>query len=196
MFCETRKFPVRISSDRTYRNGNSIQKQLVCRRTFSKPIPRTFAQETGTLSRLSSFYMANARSIRNKLDEFSVQLTTNSIDIGAITESWLHHLIDSVYLNIPDYVLHRRDRLDREGGGVCAYVVTGIPCKRRADLEHPVFECMWLWLRPHRLLRPLSGILCGIVYFPEAHAQENRDRVSYIIETLDFVRLAHPHPQF
>ena len=39
---------------------------------------------------------------------------------------------------------------------------------------------MWLWLS------------CGIVYFPEALAQENSDRVSYLIETLDSVRSAHP----
>ena len=37
----------------------------------------------------------------------------------------------------------------------------------------------------HRLPRPLSRIICGIVYLPEALAQENRDRVSYLIETLD-----------
>lgn len=190
---QTRKIPVRISSDSTYRNGNSIQKQLVCRRTFSKPIPRTFAQETRTLSRLPSFYMANARSIRNKLDEFSVQLlTTSSIDIGAITESWLHNHIDSAYLNIPGYVLHRRDRPDREGGGVCVFVTTGIPCTRRVDLEHPVFECMWLWLQLHCLPRPFSGILCGIVYFPEAHVQENRDRVSYINRNIGLCRASAP----
>ena len=76
--------------------------------------------------------------------------------------------------------------------GVCAYVTTGIPCKWRTDLENPVFECLWRWLRSHRLPCPLSGIHCGIVNFPEVHAQKNRDRVSYIIETLDSVRLAQP----
>ena len=138
-----------------------------------------------------SFYLVNARSIKKKLDEFSAQLTTSGMDVRVITESWLHSYIDSAYISIPGYVLYRRDRPDREGGGVCAFVTTGISCMRRTDLEHPVFECMWLWLRPHRLLRPLSGSICGIVYFPEALAQENRDRVSYLIETLDSVRSAH-----
>ena len=31
------------------------------------------------------------------------------------------------------------------------------------DLEHSVLECMWLWLWPDWLPRPLSGIICGIV---------------------------------
>ena len=105
---------------------------------------------------------------------------TSGVDVGVITESWLHSYIDSAYISDPGYVLYRRDRPDREGGGVCAFVTTGILCKRRTDLEHPVFECMWLWLN------------CGIVYFPEALAQENSDRVSYLIETLDSVRSAHP----
>ena len=121
-----------------------------------------------------------------------IKLTTSGVDVGVIMESWLHSYIDSAYISIPGCVLYRRDRLDREGSGVCASVTTGILCKRRTDLEHPVFECIWLWLRPNRLSRPLSGIICGIVYFPEAQAPENRDRVSYLIETLDSVSSAHP----
>ena len=81
--------------------------------------------------------------------------------------------------------MYRRDRPDREGGEVYAFITTGIPCKTRVDLKNPLFECMWLWLRPHRLPRPLSGIICGIVYFPEVLAQDNRDRVTYLTETLD-----------
>ena len=50
---------------------------------------------------------------------------------------------------------------------------------------------MHVWLRPHRLPSPLSGIIYGFVYFPEALAEENRDRVSYLIETLDSNRSAH-----
>ena len=138
-----------------------------------------------------STWLTPDRSRKSSINFFS-QLTTSGVDVGVIMESWLHCYIDSAYISIPGYVLYRRDRPDREGSGVCASVTTGILCKRRTDLEHPVFECIWLWLRPNRLLRPFSGIICGIVYFPEALAPENRDRVSYLIETLDSVRSAHP----
>lgn len=67
-----------------------------------------------------------------------------------------------------------------------------IPFKRRPDLESPEHECMWLWLRPHRLPRPLSGIICGIVYFSEAPAHVQKDRTTHIIETLDSVRATYP----
>ena len=134
-----------------------------------------------------SFYMANARSVTKKFDELTAQL-----DIAIITESWLHVEIDSNFLCIPGYNLTRRDRRDRMGEGVCAFVSSNIPFKRRPDLESPERECMWLWLRPHRLPRPLSGIICGIVYFPEAPAHVQKDRTTYIIETLDSVRATYP----
>ena len=173
------------------RNRNNAQIQPILGGACTRIVPQS-AGQTAKACRLPSFYMVNARSIKKKLDEFSSQLTTSGVDVGAIMESWLHSYIDSAYISIPGYVLYRRDRPDREGGGVCASVTTGILCKRRTDLEHPVFECIWLWLRPNRLPRPLSGIICKIVYFPEALAQENRDRVSYLIETLDSVGSAHP----
>ena len=189
--CERKNVPVTISQNSMTRNRNNAQIQPV----FGGTCTRIFRQSTGQTAkacRLPSFYMVNARSIKKMLDDFSAQLTTSGMDVGVVTESWLHSYIDIAYISIPGYVLHGRDRPDREGGGVCAFVTTEIPCKRRTDLEHPVFECIWLWLRLHRVPRPLSGIICGIVYFPEALERENRDRVSYLIETLDSVRSAHP----
>ena len=163
------------------RNRNNAQIQPILGGACTRIVPQS-AGQTAKACRLPSFYMVNARSIKKKLDKFSSQLTTSGVDVGVIMESWLHSYIYSACISIPGYVLYRRDRPDREGSGVCASVTTGILCTRRTDLEH----------RPNRLPRPLSGIICGIVYFPEALAPENRDRVSYLIETLDSVRSAHP----
>ena len=163
------------------RNRNNTQIQPILGGACTRIVPQS-AGQTAKACRLPSFYMVNARSIKKKLDKFSSQLTTSGVDVGVIMESWLHSYIYSACISFPGYVLYRRDRPDREGSGVCASVTTGILCTRRTDLEH----------RPNRLPRPLSGIICGIVYFPEALAPENRDRVSYLIETLDSVRSAHP----
>ena len=51
---------------------------------------------------------------------------------------------------------------------------------------------MWLWLRPPRLPCPFSGIIVGAMYFPDAPADEQRARASYIIECIDSVKSAHP----
>ena len=45
---------------------------------------------------------------------------------------------------------------------------------------------------PSSSASPLSGIICGVVYFPEALAQVQRDRTTYIIETLDSVKTSYP----
>ena len=53
------------------------------------------------------------------------------------------------------------------GGEICVYLNNAMPCKRRLDLENPIFECLWLILRPKRLPRPLSGIAICVVYHPQ-----------------------------
>ena len=135
--------------------------------------------------------MANARSLEKKFDELTAQLLSTRMDIAVITESWFNDRIDDSVLTIPGYVLQRRDRPTR-GGGVCTFVSSSIPFKRRSDLESPDHECMWLWLRPPRLPRPFSGIIVGAMYFPDAPADEQRARASYIIECIDSVKSAHP----
>ena len=54
--------------------------------------------------------------------------------------------------------IFRKDRPSRRGGGICVYLPQGTYAKRKLDLEHENLECLWLWLRPTRLPRPLSGI--------------------------------------
>ncbi|PFX13909.1 hypothetical protein AWC38_SpisGene21974 [Stylophora pistillata] len=51
---------------------------------------------------------------------------------------------------------------------------------------------MWLWLRPPLLPRPLSGIIVGAMYFPEAPADLQQALVSYIIECIDSVKCPNP----
>lgn len=140
---------------------------------------------------LPSFYLANARSLEKKFDELTAQLLSTRMDIAVITESWFNDRIDDSVLTIPGYVLQRRDRPTRRGGA-CTFVSSSIPFKRKSDLESPDHECMWLWLRPPRLPRPFSGIIVGAMYFPDAPADAQRARASYIIECIDSVKSVHP----
>ena len=49
-------------------------------------------------------------------------ITPSSIDIGFITESWQRgHIPDSV-VSIPNYIIFRKDRTNKEQGGVCICV--------------------------------------------------------------------------
>ena len=79
------------------------------------------------------------------------------------------------------------------GGGVALFISDNIPFKRRQDLENPAFECMWVWLRPHRLQRPLSGIITAVVYCrPDKSAQDRRDLVTYLSDTIDIILFRCP----
>ena len=68
-----------------------------------------------------------------------------------------------------------------------------MPTKRRLDLENPLYECMWLWSRPHRLPRPLSGIMIAAIYNPaDRSSQEQKDIMVYLIDTIDVVCNRYP----
>ena len=56
-----------------------------------------------------------------------------------------------------------------------------------------LMNVMWVWLRPLRLPRPLSGIMFGLVYCPpDATAQKQKDLVEYMIGSVDLIRSVHP----
>ena len=127
------------------------------------------------------------------MDELSPLLNTYPLDVVAITESWLtDDIIDELVL-IDGYKTFRKDRVHGRGGGVCAFVSADIPCKRRQDLEDPSFECMWCWLRPVRLPRKISGLICAILYNPpDTPLPEQNNLVKYMVDKLDVIRTAHP----
>lgn len=143
---------------------------------------------------LPGFWLINSRSLFPKIDELRLRLSTKSTDFVAITETWLNSSIDDNLISINDFIVYRKDRSHCRGGGVGAFVSSCIPSKRRSDLESDRFECLWVWLRPHRLPRPLTGLLCCVVYNPpDTPAQDQDDLRKYIIETVDSVRVNHPH---
>ena len=112
----------------------------------------------------------------------------NRADLVAISDTWLNEQIDSSFVSITGYDLYRLDRLSGRGGGVCAFVSNNIPCKQRLDLKIANYECMWLWLRPYRLPRPLSAILIAVLYCPpDTCADKQREFVHYLSETIDCV---------
>ena len=76
----------------------------------------------------------NARSLANKTSELQALVT--GIDLLAVTETWLKPEIgDCELLPGNDFSIHRRDRIDRVGGGTLLAVRNTILSLRRKDLE-------------------------------------------------------------
>ena len=157
------------------------------------PINNNYPVFKSTTAYLPNFLSTNIRSLFPKMDEFALLLDHLCIDIAAVSETWLHEGIENDILSIPNYNLVRQDRSVGRGGGVCAFVSNSIPYKRWTDLENPLYECLWLSLRPHRLPRKISCIVMGILYSPpDKSAQDQRDTINYLIETLDHARNKFP----
>ena len=106
-----------------------------------------------------------------------------------MTETWFNDDIEGELISIDGYVISRKDRQQSRGGGVSIYLSQHLHLKRRADLECPDMECLWLWLRPTRLPRPLTRIVVGVVYSPPDRNVEEGERLcGHITSTIDTIR--------
>ena len=68
----------------------------------------------------------NARSIINKKNELNIMVEDIDPHIIGITESWSNTDITDAELGLTGYVMFRRDRIGRRGGGVILYVKESI----------------------------------------------------------------------
>ena len=86
----------------------------------------------------------NARSIVNKKNELKIMVEDIDPHIIGITESWANIDITDAELGLTGYVMFRKDRIGRRGGGVILYVKESIQAyeiklERGADCD----EAIW-----------------------------------------------------
>ena len=86
----------------------------------------------------------NARSIVNNKNEFNIMVEDIDPHIIGITESWANIDITDAELGLTGYVMFRKDRIGRRGGGVILYVKESIQAyeiklKREADCDEAVW---------------------------------------------------------
>ena len=82
----------------------------------------------------------NARSIVNKKNELNIMVEDIDPHIIGITESWANIDLTDAELGLSGYVMFRRDRIGRRGGGVILYVKESIQAdeiklEREADCD-------------------------------------------------------------
>ena len=96
-----------------------------------------------------------------KLDQMRTILQMeHKFDIIGLSETWLTPNIDDEHISLANYDIHRKDR-DGRGGGVCVYISSTLPNKRRQDLEEPTLELIWTEIS----VTP-KPILIGVAYRP------------------------------
>lgn len=137
-----------------------------------------------------SLFLSNVMSLTPKIDELRVILESSLIDIAFITETWLKNTIDDNILNIANFNLIRKDRTQGQHGGVCIYLKNTIAFQV-LPLEPTDLEVLWISLRPQRLPRGFSQLVCGVIYHPPG-ANENMI-IDYLSNNLQFIESKYPH---
>jgi hypothetical protein len=106
-------------------------------------------------------------SLVNKIEDLEIVIRNNNADIVCITETWPSANIADSVVDISGYTIVRKDRvMHKRGGGVCAFIKSSIGFEIIEELDNPLFECLWLYLRPPRLPRGFSCIIICIIYHP------------------------------
>jgi hypothetical protein len=78
-----------------------------------------------------SFYLLNPTSLVKSaaIQQLAAELNQLNIGVAIITESWFTEQHTDCFVNIPGYVLYRKDRHKKKGGGVAIYVRNDISSK-------------------------------------------------------------------
>ena len=102
----------------------------------------------------------NARSIINKNNELNIMVDNIKPHIIGITESWANNDITDGELGLAGYVMFRKDRIGRRGGGVLLYIKETIPAyevqlPEQADCN----EAIWC-----KLVTGHKTVTIGVVY--------------------------------
>ena len=131
---------------------------------------------------LPSIFLANVRSIRNKLDEIRLRLTAQrtltSCCCMIFTETWLDSTTPDAAIQLAGRTVYRADRTadsgKKSGGGLCVFL-NNCWCTNASIVEKyccPELELMLLKCRPFYLPREFGIVfICAVYIPPDANAK-------------------------
>ena len=112
----------------------------------------------------------NARSIVNKRNELNIMVEDNDPHIIGITESWATPDISDAEIGMTGYVMFRKDRIGRRGGGIILYIKESIQAYEiKLEKEAECEEAVWC-----NIVTRNSTLTVGLVYrSPNISTYEN-----------------------
>ena len=115
----------------------------------------------------------NARSIINKKTELNIMVDDIKPHIIGITESWANNDITNAELGLEGYVMFRKDRIGRRGGGVLLYIKDTIPAYEvQLHEEADCNEAIWC-----NLVTGHTTVIIGVVYRCPNITKQNNDKI-------------------
>ena len=114
----------------------------------------------------------NARSIINKKTELNIMVDDIKPHIIGITESWANNDITNAELGLEGYVMFRKDRIGRRGGGVLLYIKDTIPAYEvQLQEEADCNEAIWC-----NLVTGHTTVIIGVVYRCPNITKQNNEK--------------------
>ena len=116
----------------------------------------------------------NARSIINKKTELNIMVDDIKPHIIGITESWANNDITNAELELEGYVMFRKDRIGRRGGGVLLYIKDTIPAYEvQLQEEADCNEAIWCNL----VTTGHTTVIIGVVYRCPNITKQNNENI-------------------
>ena len=163
---------------------------------FDKSVPLIQTDTAPSrIKALPRFFLANACSLPNKVDELQYVLQHNNVDIAVITESWLKAEQEET-CQLPEYKSYNKNRQEKDGGGVSVLIKNDIPSSV-IQVDTSNLEIIWISTRPVWLPRTISTIIIAAVYFPPKATADTRDRLTkHIVTTAQMLQSKYTNPAF
>ena len=115
----------------------------------------------------------NARSILNRKNELNIMVDEIKPHIIVITESWTDNDITDAELGLEGYVMFRKGRMGRRGGGVLVYINETIPAYEvKLQNEADCNEAIWC-----KLVTGHTTVTIGVVYRCPNIIKQNNEKI-------------------
>ena len=127
----------------------------------------------------------NARSLKNKFDDFQTFLFNSGVDwtLICVSETWLKDELLQYY-SLENYNLFASCRSDGEGGGAAIYVNNKYEAKEIRDLDSMHLQSVFIELKL-KTTNIISSIVIGEIYKPPNFSHTNF--LAYLESILDVV---------
>ena len=114
------------------------------------------------------FANLNIQHLIPKLEEIKFHLQKkNSPHFLGLCETFLTDNVHNDLLHINNYIIERRDRSHKKGGGLLVYIDANLTYKRRNDLETTDIESLWLEVSG----KHCKSFLINFIYRPPNSSQ-------------------------
>ncbi|VDQ08568.1 unnamed protein product [Trichobilharzia regenti] len=112
----------------------------------------------------------NARKLLNKPTELANMIDSGNPDVIIITETWLTANVTDIEVNLPNFEVHRVDRLNRKGGGVVSYLKKCLTVRNVEALAHESESCELIRCRLKRIGQDID--LIAVYRSPDCSADD------------------------